>query len=85
MSDLEQKFESASQEAMKLDKRPDNETLLRIYALYKQATRGDVAGKRPGFADITGRSKYDAWSKLKGMSSEEAMQAYVDLVEKLKK
>jgi acyl-CoA-binding protein len=65
---------------MKLPARPDNETMLKLYALYKQGKAGDVAGKRPGMLDMIGRAKYDAWAALRGMSREAAMQAYVDLV-----
>jgi diazepam-binding inhibitor (GABA receptor modulating acyl-CoA-binding protein) len=85
MDDLKSRFEKAAKEAQSLRKRPDNDTLLQLYALYKQATVGDVSGKRPGFTDMVGRAKYDAWTKHKGQSQEEAMQAYVELVEKLKK
>lgn len=84
MSDLKTQFEKAAQEAQKLPKKPDNETLLRLYALYKQATVGDVSGKRPGFMDMVGQAKYDAWTKVKGSSKESAMQEYIDLVDKLK-
>jgi len=84
MSDLKTQFEKAAQEAQKLPKKPDNETLLRLYALYKQATVGDVSGKRPGFMDMVGQAKYDAWAKVKGTSKDAAMQAYIDLVNKLK-
>jgi diazepam-binding inhibitor (GABA receptor modulator, acyl-CoA-binding protein) len=84
MSDLLKKFETASQEVKHLPSRPDNETLLKLYSLYKQSTEGDVAGERPGFADFKGRAKYDAWATLKGASKENAMQDYIDLVEKLK-
>lgn len=84
MSDLLKKFETASQEVKQLVSRPDNETLLKLYSLYKQSTEGDVAGERPGFADFKGRAKHDAWAKLKGNSREKAMQEYIDLVEKLK-
>ncbi len=84
MSDLKTQFEKAAQEAQKLPKKPDNDTLLRLYALYKQATVGDVSGKRPGFMDMVGQAKYDAWAKVKGSSKEAAMQSYVDLVNKLK-
>jgi acyl-CoA-binding protein len=59
-------------------------TLLRIYALYKQAGSGDAGGERPGFGDMVGRAKWDAWSGLKGKSAEEAMQEYIDLIESLK-
>lgn len=84
MSDLLKKFETASQEVKQLPSRPDNETLLKLYSLYKQGTEGDVTGERPGFADFKGRAKHDAWAKLKGTSKEKAMQNYIDLVEKLK-
>jgi acyl-CoA-binding protein len=84
MSDLRQKFDTAAEEVQKLPARPDNDTLLQLYAHYKQATAGDVSGKRPGMMDFAGRAKYDAWAKLKGTSSEAAMQAYIGLVEGLK-
>jgi diazepam-binding inhibitor (GABA receptor modulating acyl-CoA-binding protein) len=84
MSDLKAQFEKTAQEAQKLPKKPDNDTLLRLYALYKQATVGDVSGKRPGFMDMVGQAKYDAWAKVKGTSKEAAMQSYIDLVNKLK-
>ena len=84
MSDLNQRFQTAVQESKGLSTRPDNDTLLKLYALYKQATVGDAAGKRPGMFDMVGRAKYDAWAECKGMSTDDAMQAYVDLVESLK-
>lgn len=84
MSDLQTQFETAAADAQKLARRPDDQTLLKLYALYKQATAGDVEGKRPGFTDMAGRFKYDAWAKVKGMSNDEAKQAYVDMVEGMK-
>lgn len=84
MADLQAQFEAAAQEAQRLPKRPDDRTLLQIYALYKQATKGDVTGNRPGLMDFVERSKYDAWAKLKGTAQEAAMQTYVDLIGKLK-
>lgn len=84
MADLKARFEQAVAESKQLPEKPDNMTLLKIYALYKQATAGDVEGKRPGFTDMVGRAKYDAWDALKGKSSEEAMQEYIDLIESLK-
>ena len=84
MSTLTEQFEQAVADSKKLDERPDNMTLLKIYALYKQSTEGDVDGKRPGFTDMVGRAKWDAWNELKGQSSDEAKQAYVDLIEDLK-
>lgn len=84
MSDLQARFDQAAQEVQELSERPDNDTLLQLYALYKQSTAGDVSGTRPGILDMTGRYKYDAWAKVKGMSSDEAMSAYIELVERLK-
>jgi diazepam-binding inhibitor (GABA receptor modulating acyl-CoA-binding protein) len=81
--EIQAQFEDAAARAQKLSKRPDNETMLKLYSLYKQATTGDVSDKRPGFADFVGRAKYDAWSKLKGQSSSEAMRAYITLVDEL--
>lgn len=84
MSDLNTLFETAVAESKSLSKRPDNETLLKIYSLYKQGTSGDVSGKRPGMFDMVGRAKYDAWAKLKGTGTDDAMQRYVDLINSLK-
>ena len=84
MSDLSARFTQASVDSKSLPERPDNMTLLKLYALYKQATEGDVQDKRPGFADMVGRAKWDAWNGLKGTSTEQAMQDYIDLVESLK-
>jgi len=84
MSDLESRFEAAVADSENLSRRPANETLLKIYAYYKQATVGDVEGERPGFTDIKGRAKYDAWEKISGTSTDEAMEKYVSLIERLK-
>ena len=84
MAKLKAAFEKAVAESKLLPEKPDNATLLRIYSLFKQATEGDVAGKRPGFADLVGRAKYDAWAAVQGKSGDEAMQEYVDLIESLK-
>lgn len=83
MSDLKEQFEAAAERITQLPERPDDDTLLRIYALYKQATSGDVEGERPGFADFVGTAKYDAREALEGTSCEEAMRRYIDLVESL--
>ena len=83
MADLKAAFESAVANSKNLSERPDNATLLKIYALYKQATTGDNAEKKPGFGDMVGRAKWDAWNGLKGTSSEDAMQQYIDLIESL--
>jgi len=84
MADLKAQFETAVAESKQLPEKPDNMTLLKIYSLYKQATTGDVEGKRPGFTDMVGRAKWDAWNEFKGKSTEEAMQEYIDLIESLK-
>jgi diazepam-binding inhibitor (GABA receptor modulator, acyl-CoA-binding protein) len=84
MADLKSEFEKAAQESQALPTRPDNQTLLQLYALYKQATVGDVNTKKPGMTDFVGRAKWDAWEKLKGQTTDQAMQAYVDLVNSLK-
>ena len=84
MADLQAAFEKAVAESKTLPEKPDNMTLLKIYALYKQASSGDVDGSRPGFTDMVGRAKWDAWNALKGKSADEAMQEYVDLIESLK-
>ena len=83
MSKLQAAFETAVAESKTLPERPDNQTLLRIYALYKQASEGDVSGRRPGFTDLVGRAKYDAWAALKGTGRDAAMTQYVELVETL--
>jgi diazepam-binding inhibitor (GABA receptor modulator, acyl-CoA-binding protein) len=83
MADLKTAFESAVADSRNLSERPDNATLLKLYALYKQATAGDNAEQKPGFGDMVGRAKWDAWNGLKGTSTEDAMQQYIDLVESL--
>lgn len=83
MSDLDQQFEDAAAAAQKLPERPDNDTMLTLYALYKQGSAGDVSGDKPGFFDFVGVAKYEAWEKLRGMSRDEARQKYVDLVRSL--
>jgi acyl-CoA-binding protein len=83
MADLKKQFEAAVANSKKLTERPDNSTLLKIYALYKQATEGDNTEKRPGMMDMVGRAKWDAWDKMKGTDTQSAMQQYVDLIESL--
>ena len=83
MSDLQAKFEAAVANSKNLSERPDNATLLKIYGLYKQATAGDNAEKKPGFGDMVGRAKWDAWNAVKGASKDDAMQQYIDLIESL--
>jgi diazepam-binding inhibitor (GABA receptor modulating acyl-CoA-binding protein) len=84
MSTLNEQFEQAVADSKQLPERPDNMTMLKLYALYKQGSSGDVDGKRPGFTDMVARAKWDAWNELKGQTSDEAKQAYIDLVEDLK-
>ncbi|KAG1407018.1 hypothetical protein G6F60_002506 [Rhizopus arrhizus] len=78
-----QQFTTAAEEVQKLSTKPSNDELLELYGLYKQATVGDNETSKPTF-DIKGRYKWDAWTKLKGMSQEEAEQKYIEFVEKLK-
>lgn len=81
---LQQQFEQAVIDSKALPERPDNMTLLKIYALYKQGASGDVTGERPGMMDFVARAKFDAWAELKGTAQETAMQSYVDLINSLK-
>ena len=84
MADLKQQFEQAVADSKTLSERPDNATLLQLYALYKQGSEGDVQGKRPGFTDMIGRAKWDAWNELKGTAQNDAMTRYINLIEDLK-
>lgn len=84
MSELKTAFEQAVAESKQLPEKPDNATLLELYALYKQATLGDAQGERPGMADFVARAKWDAWQRLGGLAPGEAMQRYIDRVESLK-
>jgi acyl-CoA-binding protein len=81
---LQEQFDQALADSKNLPERPDNQTLLKIYALYKQASAGDTDGNRPGMTDFVARAKYDAWDGFKGTSKDDAMQQYVDLIEELK-
>ncbi|QKV51675.1 acyl-CoA-binding protein [Comamonas antarctica] len=83
MSELNAAFEAAVAHSKNLSERPDNATLLRIYALFKQATQGDNEEKKPSFSDMVGRAKWDAWEKLKGTDSDEAREQYIELIESL--
>ena len=83
MSKLQASFEKAAEDIKKLSERPDNATLLKIYALYKQATVGDNTEKKPSFSDMVGRAKWDAWEKLKGTEADAAKQQYIDLITEL--
>lgn len=83
MADLKTQFEAAVANSKSLTERPDNSTLLKIYGLYKQATAGDNTDKKPGFSDMVGRAKWEAWSSVKGTGTETAMRQYVELIESL--
>jgi acyl-CoA-binding protein len=83
MSDLDADFAQAQDDVTKLTDDPGNEAKLKLYALYKQATSGDVSGKKPGMLDMVGRAKYDAWGKVKGLSTDEAKQSYIAYVREL--
>ena len=83
MSELKARFDQAARDVQELDARPDNATLLQLYALYKQATVGDANGKRPGMLDLVGRAKYDAWERLKGNTADQAMEQYIAVVQKM--
>ncbi|XP_038150686.1 acyl-CoA-binding protein-like [Cyprinodon tularosa] len=81
---MSEAFEKAAEEVKVLKQKPDQGELTALYGLYKQGTVGDVNIDRPGMFDFTGKAKWDAWNAKKGLSKEEAMAAYVELVEKLK-
>ena len=85
MSDLETRFAQAQQDANNLPQRPNNDTLLKLYALYKQGTQGDATGDEPSAFDFIRRAKFDAWNAIKGTSTQDAMQRYVDLVRSLRR
>jgi diazepam-binding inhibitor (GABA receptor modulator, acyl-CoA-binding protein) len=84
MANLKAQFEAAMADSKNLSERPDNATLLKIYSLYKQGSAGDNTEKKPGFTDMVGRAKWDAWNGLKGTSTDDAMQQYVELIDSLK-
>lgn len=84
MAGLQERFEKAQQDANQLPNRPDNHTLLKLYALFKQATQGDISGERPGSFDFVRRAKFDAWGEMKGTTAEAAMQKYIALVDSLR-
>ena len=85
MSSLQDRFVQAQEDVTSLSSRPDNNTMLKLYALFKQATKGDVTGERPGGFDFVAAAKYDAWSEVNGISADDAMQQYVDLVTSLRR
>ena len=83
MSDLRKKFDAAAANVLKAKKDPGSDMKLKLYAHYKQATEGDVAGDKPGFTDFVNRAKYEAWAKLKGTPADKAMEAYIKLVDRV--
>ncbi|MEW9570491.1 acyl-CoA-binding protein [Rhodanobacter sp. Si-c] len=84
MNDLRHAFDQAAEDVKRLDYRPDNDTLLKLYALYKQGSEGDARGEQPGFFDFVGTAKLEAWMQLRGLPQDEAMHRYVALVEQLR-
>jgi len=83
MTEINSRFEQASIAAKSLPERPDNDTLLQLYALYKQGSAGDVSGAKPGFFDFVATAKYEAWKNIRGLSQDDAKNQYIDLVQKL--
>lgn len=83
MTDLRHEFEQAARDIQRLDRRPDNDTLLKLYALYKQGSEGDLQRTQPGFFDFVGTAKHEAWAQLHGVPEEEAMRRYIALVHQL--
>ena len=83
MTDTNSRFEQAATLAKSLSEKPDNDTLLQLYALFKQGSSGDVTGEKPGFFDFVAVAKYEAWEKLRGLSQDDAIKKYIDLVEHL--
>ena len=83
MNDLRHAFDQAAEAVKRLDYRPDNDTLLKLYALYKQGSEGDAHGEQPGFFDFVGTAKHEAWIQLRGLAQDEAMRRYIALVDQL--
>jgi acyl-CoA-binding protein len=83
MTDLRREFDQAAEDIQRFGKRPDNDTLLKLYALYKQGSEGDLSAASPGFFDFIGTAKHEAWAQLHGLSEEEAMRRYIALVQQL--
>lgn len=83
MSDLNAQFAQAQIDVKTLTERPSNQAMLRLYSLFKQGSEGDVHGAKPGFTDIVGKYKYEAWGALKGTSQDDAKQQYIDFVKAL--
>ena len=83
MTDLRREFEQAAEDIQRLGTRPDNDTLLKLYALYKQGSEGDAQGEQPGFFDFVGTAKHEAWKQLRGLTQAEAMRRYIALVDQL--
>lgn len=83
--DLKEQFEQAAADSKTLSQKPDNDTLLQLYSLYKQGSAGDVNTDPPSNPfDFVAKAKYEAWAALKGKSTTDAMREYIELVKKLK-
>jgi acyl-CoA-binding protein len=85
MPALQDRFAQAQEDVNGLAERPGNNTMLKLYALFKQATQGDATGEQPGGFDFVRRAKFDAWNEIKGTSADDAMQQYIDLVGSLRR
>ena len=83
MSRVEDDFLNACQRVEEFYTRLNNSTIRKIYAHYKQATEGDVSGKRPSVLKLRDRIKFDSWSSISGMSKDDAKIAYIELVNNL--
>ena len=83
MTEINSQFEQAAIAVKSLPERPDNDTMLQLYALFKQGSSGDVSGDKPGFFDFVATAKYEAWERIKGLSQADAKNQYIDLVRKL--
>ena len=83
MTDLNTAFEAAKDSSMNLSERPDNQTLLKLYGLYKQGAVGDNNEPKPGFTDFVASAKWNAWNQLKGTAQDDARQQYIDLLKSL--
>ena len=80
MTDLNTAFEAAKEAALNLSERPDNQTVLKLYGLYKQGAAGDNQEPKPGFTDFVASAKWNAWNQLKGMAQDDAKQQYIDAI-----
>lgn len=82
MTSLIERFQKAAADSKGLPSRPDDMTMMKMYALFKQGSNGDAGGNAP--SDMVGMFKHNAWAELKGMPKDDAMQRYIDLVDSLR-